>query len=83
MAAINSSLATETGRDQRSRALALADKTRPDLSQFKAIKVDAKTIIYVERDRDSEKAVQNWLQRHEFHRDQDRKRGSAKHIVQD
>lgn len=83
MAAINSSLATETGRDQRSRALAIAEKTRPDLSQFKAIKVDAKTIIYVNPDRDTQKAVQDWLHRLEFHRDQDRKRGAKSHIVQE
>lgn len=77
MAAVNTSLATETGRDHVSRARALAEKCRPDLSQYKKIQVDAKTIIYVKPDRDTQEAVQNWIRRLEEHRKQDRKHDSA------
>jgi hypothetical protein len=62
-------------RDNHNRAVVLAEKHRPDLSQLKKMRIDDRTTIYISTKKDADKAVAAWLQRIAHFRSTENKKG--------
>jgi hypothetical protein len=69
---------SEEQRDYHSRAVALAERTRPDLNKLKKVKVDERTTIYISPEKDTDKAVAEWRERKHYFEEIDRKRNSMR-----
>lgn len=54
----------DTQRDNESAARRKAIAASPDLSRLKGVRIDSKTVIYIDPQRDSAQAVANFVTRH-------------------
>ena len=50
-------------RDRHSKAIALADKTSPDLSKLQKVRIDNSTYIYVSLDKDPKVARERFIEK--------------------